>query len=231
MATFEAQVESLTGLTIGSSGTTPTQAELSQFLKDGVLDVTNKWLAGHPGDSRLFSRVSAEKTSNTSSPLDLNGATIISVVREDGVTSDNWRPCREVPSALQHLVTDKDSLNYASKFNPVYMISDNGQISVFPAPGSDPDAFKVYYVNNVPVDKGGSALVYSHSDIGYFMDEKVYLVVLYAGIKALEAKLAEYMIDDEDVELVGALQTNLSNLKQDYFSAFGSPQQEQPRGG
>tara|TARA_R100001594_G_scaffold94034_1_gene128225 strand:+ start:40 stop:735 length:696 start_codon:yes stop_codon:yes gene_type:complete len=231
MATFEAQVESLTGLTIGSSGTTPTQAELSQFLKDGVLDVTNKWLAGHPGDSRLFSRVSAEKTSNTSSPLDLNGATIISVVREDGVTSDNWRPCREVPSALQHLVTDKDSLNYASKFNPVYMISDNGQISVFPAPGSDPDAFKVYYVNNVPVDKGGSALVYSHSDIGYFMDEKVYLVVLYAGIKALEAKLAEYMIDDEDVELVQALQTNLSNLKQDYFSAFGSPQQEQPRGG
>jgi len=224
MATFESQVESLTGLSIGSSGTNPTQAELSQFLKDGVLDVTNKWLAGHPEQAKMFARESSEQTSNGS--LDLNGATIISVVREDGATSNNWRPCKQIDTSLQYLVTDKASLHFASKFNPVYMCGDNGQISVFPAPGSDPDAFKVYYVNNVPVDKGGAALIYSHSDIGYFMDEKVYLVVMYAGIKALEAKLGEYAIDDEDVELVGALQANLTTLKQDYFSAFGSLQQE-----
>ena len=45
MATFEAQVEALTG--IGGSAaldgnSTPTDVELDQFLKDGVIDVTNR---------------------------------------------------------------------------------------------------------------------------------------------------------------------------------------------
>ena len=42
MATFEAQVEALTSIAIDSSST-PTQDELSQFLKDGVMDVTSKY--------------------------------------------------------------------------------------------------------------------------------------------------------------------------------------------
>ena len=63
MATFEAQVEALTGITISSSGTNPTQAELTQFLQDGVLDVTSKWLIGHPQDGELFMRASSLTTS------------------------------------------------------------------------------------------------------------------------------------------------------------------------
>ena len=46
MATFEAQVEGLTSLTISSSGTSPTEAELTQFLTDGAKEVINS-LPGH----------------------------------------------------------------------------------------------------------------------------------------------------------------------------------------
>ena len=43
MATFEAQVHALTNIGATLSGsTTPTDAQLDQFLKDGVLDVTEK---------------------------------------------------------------------------------------------------------------------------------------------------------------------------------------------
>ena len=49
MATFEVRVEGLTGLSIDGSSS-PTQDELTEFLKDGVLDVTAKWLIGHPED-------------------------------------------------------------------------------------------------------------------------------------------------------------------------------------
>ena len=52
---FEAQVESLTGLTISSSGTTPTQAELTQFLSDGVCDVINKMIDLKPEELHKFS--------------------------------------------------------------------------------------------------------------------------------------------------------------------------------
>ena len=55
MATFEAQVQGLTGLTIDGSST-PTEDELTEFLKDGVLDVTAKYLDIAPQDSSLFMR-------------------------------------------------------------------------------------------------------------------------------------------------------------------------------
>ena len=184
---FIDQVQDLTSLTVSDND------ELSQFLKDGVLDVTNRWLAVKPQDVEFFSRESAETTSNTSSPLDLNGAKIISVIRENG-TNDQWRNCRKIAPADQYNVTDEESLSYASKYNPVYMVGDNGEINVFPVPGVTTDAFKVYYVNNVPVDKGGAALIHSHSDIGYFADDKVYLVVIYAGIRLLQATMGSNVI-------------------------------------
>ena len=48
MAVFKDQVEGITSLSVG---TTPTTTELSQFLNDGVIDVTSKWLAVKPGDA------------------------------------------------------------------------------------------------------------------------------------------------------------------------------------
>lgn len=216
MATFEAQVEALTSLAIDDTST-PTRDELSQFLKDGVIDVTNKWLSIRPEDTSKFMKVSSEQTSNGS--LDINGAKIISVVREDG-TNNQWRECREISIGQQYVVTDITSLHYASKFNPVYMVQDNGKISVFPTPGADPDSFKVYYVNNVPVDKSLSPLVYTHSDIGYFIDDKVYLVVIYAAIKTLEAKLSDSAAIEEDSELVQSIVPVLQVLQNDYNSAF-----------
>lgn len=182
MATFQVQVEALTSLSVGTS---PTTGELSEYLKDGVRDVTSKLITAFPGNAKFFIRSSAEQTSN---PCDVGRAQIVSVIREAGV-NDDWRNCKEVPSHLQSRVTDINSLNYASKFNPVYSILDKGKISVFPEPGANPNAFKVYYVNNNPVNGSGSSLSYSHDDIDYFPTDKIYLVAIYAAIKSLENHL------------------------------------------
>ena len=210
MATFEVQVEALTGLSITGS-TNPTQDELSQFLKDGVLDITYKTLAAKPADAEQFLVDSGVQTAQRFDP---KSGDVISVVREDGVTASSWRPCVKLSNNLEYLVTDKDSLNYASKYNPAYIILDDGRVNVYPAPGSSPNRYKVYYVNNVPINNAGSALLYSHEDIGYFPAQKVYLVSMYAAIKALENKLGEYTIDEEDIELVQAMSVNLNTLKQ-----------------
>ena len=39
--TFELQVEALTGLTITSSSSNPTQVQLSTFLTDGAIEIIN----------------------------------------------------------------------------------------------------------------------------------------------------------------------------------------------
>ena len=190
---FVDQVQDLTSLTVSDTD------ELSQFLKDGVMDITNRWLAIKPGDAELFARESSEQTSNGS--LHLNGAKIVSIIREDG-TNNQWRNCRKISPSLQYDVTDTESFNYASKINPAYMIANNGQISVFPTPGTTTDAFKVYYVNNDPEDKSGANLIHSHSDIGYFPDDKVRLVVIYASMKLLQATMASKSIDTLSITAV-----------------------------
>ena len=209
---FIDQVQDLTSLTVSDTD------ELSQFLRDGAIDVTSRWLAMKPQDVEDFARESSETTSNAS--LDLSGAQIISVIREDGVTSNNWRPCRKISTNQQYLVTDTESLSFASKFNPVYMIGDNGKISVFPAPGADPNAFKAYYVNNVPEESDGSTLRYTSTSIKYFPDDKVYLVVMYAGIRSLHAAMGATTITDLSVTAVPPDVPSLSSIT---FTSIDNP--------
>ena len=221
MATFEAQVEALTSLAIDSSST-PKQDELSQLLRDGVIDVTSKHLAIRPQDSTLFGR---ETSISDSQGVSVGGAQIISVMREAGADgssdgSEAWEPCREVPLSMQSRVVDTTSLNYASKYNPAYTLNSDKTINVYPVPSSN-NGFKVFYVNEEPRDiTNNAAITYLHSNIKYFPNDKVYLVVIYAAIKALEAKLASYTIDEEDEELVRALQVSLQQLQVTYNSGF-----------
>ena len=42
MATFVAQITGLTDLTISSSGTNPTEAQVTQYLRNGVTEVVNR---------------------------------------------------------------------------------------------------------------------------------------------------------------------------------------------
>ena len=192
MATFEAQVEALTGIAISASSN-PTQDQLTQFLTDGVLDVTEKWLIGHPQDRELFMNETALQVAQGA---DIGGADIISVLRADGVTAGNFRPCRKISPSQQSQVTDKESLSYASAYHPVYMVSGSN-VKVFPAPSdnSGKDSYKVIYVNNIPKDSNRNSLGYSDSGLGYFPADKQYLVVLYASIKSLHSKMVQMSTD------------------------------------
>jgi len=219
MADFEAQVKALTSLTISSSGTIPTQAQLTQFLHDGVLDVTAKWLSVRPEDSSLFMNVTGAQVAQGA---DINAAKVISVLRADGVVATNLKDCRRIPVDQQYTVTDPISLNYSSKLNPAFMINADGTVHVFPAPSDNSglDSYKVFYVNNTPVDGSATSLTFEDSTIGYFPSDKVYLVVLYAAIKSIEAKLSDSAVNEEDTELVQSLVPTLQALQNDYGLGF-----------
>ena len=225
MADFQSQVMGLTDLTIDASSTVPSRSEFSQFLNDGVIDVTNRWLAVKPQDINDFIRESSEQTANGS--LDLNGAKILSVIREDGVTSNNWRQCSQISPSQQYMVTNTESLSFASKFHPTYMVGDNGEISVFPAPGSDPNTFKVYYVNNSPEETDGTALDHASTGIKYFPNDKVYLVVLYASMRSVQVKMGSTTISDLSINAVSPdvpslVSVTFTSIDSDLDSAIGS---------
>ena len=190
---FRDQVEDLTSLTVSDD------AELSQFLKDGVVDVTNRWLAIRPQDIDGFTRESAEQTSNGFNP---GTNKIVSVVRENG-TDGNWYPCAKKPINLQYLVTNEESLHYASKYNPVYMITQNRNVHVYPEPSSaGNDTFKVLYDNYDPEEGDGTDLEYNSASIKWFPDDKVYLVIIYAGMKLLQANMGAKTVSDLTITAV-----------------------------
>ena len=229
MATFHVQVEGLTGLAIDGSST-PTEDELTEFLKDGVHDVTSKCITAKPGSIQSFLRKSAEQTSNG---FDVGTSNIVSVIREAGVAND-FRNCTKIPVGLKSLAADVNSLHFASKYNPVYYIDQDTEVDVLPDPaGSAVNGFRVYYVNDVPTDEtNGASLTQGHSDIKYFPQNKVYLVVLYAAIKCLEHKMAAYTHTDEDTELTQAIAGNIAAMKSSYAGAFGAPApRQQPQQG
>jgi hypothetical protein len=199
MADFQSQAMGLTGLTIDASSTTPSRAEFSTFLNDGVIDVTNRWLLVKPQDIDSFTREGAEQTSNGFNP---GTNKIVSVIRESG-TDGEWYPCSKKPINLQYLVTDVDSLHYASKYNPVYMITQNRNVHVYPAPsGAGNDGFKVLYVNYSPEETDGTALDHASTGIKWFPEDKVYLVILYASMRSVQAKMADTTITDLTITVV-----------------------------
>ena len=199
MADFQSQAMGITGLTIDASSTTPSRAEFSTFLNDGVIDVTNRWLLVRPQDIDSFTREGAEQTSNGFNP---GTSEIVSVIRGRG-TDGEWYPCTKTPISLQYLVTDVESLHYASKYNPVYMITQNRNVHVFPAPsGAGNDGFKVLYINYSPEETDGSALDHASTGIKWFPDDKIYLVVLYASIKSIQSKMGATTITDLTITTV-----------------------------
>ena len=87
MATFQAQVTGLTKITISSSGTSPTEAQLTQFLTDGAKEIIT---ALPIAKKVLYSTSNALDNSTTN--LTLGGSEVLGVMRDDGTIN---QPCKE----------------------------------------------------------------------------------------------------------------------------------------
>ena len=195
MATFEAQVEALTSLSIDGSSA-PTQSELSQFLTDGAKEVLN---------SLPRSKQSLFTTSNdlnASSPsFTVLGSEIFSVTRDDGTIN---QPCRVVNPALQGRIRDADDMMAATTTDPAYYVTNNILV-VVPTPTNAQNAH-VQTLNYPTVAFGDSA-------IAKFPDDGEYLVVLYGAIKSLQNLLASKSSNSDVGVALTAINTELDETQ------------------
>ena len=157
--TFDDQVEALTGLTISSSGTNPTEAQLSQFLTDGVKDVIRKLIASKPGDANKFAITSSD-ASNAGIVVE---GDVVGVVREhDSATI--LRKCSQMDPQHRYEATDKDSLSYRTQYNPGWYVLD-GKIYSVPVSTSGNNALKVTQISFPAVAYGDSSIGASYKSI------------------------------------------------------------------
>jgi len=177
LATFETQVEALTGIAIDGSSD-PTQTELSAFLVDGVKDVVNRMIEARPAELSKFTA-----TSNETDAVVKTGK-ILSVVREHDSTTI-LRKCTAIDPGDRYDATDTDSLNYRSKTSPGYYELD-GLIRTVPAAGSGNNDV---VVTQVSYDTGVVFGDTVGSGIDNFPTEYEHLVGIYAAIKSIGAKM------------------------------------------
>ena len=173
MATFEAQVEALTSLSIDGSSS-PTQTELTQFLTDGAKEI----LTSLPDSKKALYTTSSDLNSSSVSYTVL-GSEIFSVTRDDGTIN---QPCRRIPAELNGRVRDTDDMMAATATDPVYYVINNVLV-VVPEPSNS---------NNAQVNVlSYPSVAFGDSVIAKFPDEAEYLVPMYASIKSLQNALAE----------------------------------------
>ena len=125
MATFEAQVEGLTSLSIDNSSA-PNLKELNQFLTDGAKEVINLLPEG------LLPLCTSSVSFTSGSASTLNTGKVLHVLRSDG---DISQPCRSIPAIYKGKYSDSDDMNYATVTDPVFYV-ENNTIDVLPAGGS-----------------------------------------------------------------------------------------------
>ena len=194
MATFEAQVEALTSLSIDGSSA-PTQTELSQFLTDGAKEVLN---------TLPRSKQSLFTTSNNlngSSPsFTVLGSEIFSVTRDDGTIN---QPCRIVRPELNGRIRDADDMMAATATDPAYYITNN-ILSVVPEPTNAQNA----HVHTLKYP----TVAFGDSVIEKFPDDGEYLVALYGAIKSLSNKLSTLIKSDLSISASAPSAPSLATL-------------------
>ncbi len=196
MATFEAQVEGLTSLSIDGSSA-PTQTELSQFLSDGAMEVINAM----PSNLKRFCATEDTFTSTAvgSEAETLTSAKVLSVTRRDGSSVE--QPCRFIPAELRGKASDSDDMIAATVSDPVYYIYD-GKLNALPASG----ACKYLEIT-------GKTVAFGDSSISSFPDEYEYLVPLYASIKSLQNVLGSRSANSSVTTAFSAMKAELDETQ------------------
>jgi hypothetical protein len=174
---FATQVVGLLSQTLGSS---PSTTELTQFLIDGVKDVTNRIIQIRPDMASLFATTIT--LDGSPSTVTVDSGVVLNVWRENG-TASQLEGASEIDAANRHRATDTESLFYRSKFNPGWYWAGN-IVNVVPAPSSSGDEATVKYVGYDETIAHGSTTIVD------FPNQYEHLVVLYAAIQSVMAYLS-----------------------------------------
>ena len=180
MATFEEHIEGLTQIDIGAS-TSPSTSDLTEILKNAVVVTVNNVITLKPQELSKFT-----STTNHAAYVEKQGQ-ILSVVREHDST-DILRPATPINPALRYEATDKNSLNYRSKYNPGFYELD-GKIYVVPAAGGGNNDIVVTQVNyDTGIAAGDN---YLSGTVDNFPTDYEPLLGLYASAMICNAKAIE----------------------------------------
>ena len=189
-----------------------TDAEAQQYIVDGCYDVYRKFkLIEGLDTTQKFGVFSSASTDGNA--IDIGEVHEIIYVQRNGI------PASKVTPNLVHKYTDVDSIHYASVNDPIFYIHEEF-LYIKPATAASQGAGYYIYLPAYAVTSYDDT-----SSIDKFPAEYYDHVLIYAAIKILEAKMHNYIEDDEDSELAQLIGQRIDRLKVQYNEMFGGQQQ------
>tara|TARA_R110002020_G_scaffold151805_9_gene328916 strand:- start:234 stop:1223 length:990 start_codon:yes stop_codon:yes gene_type:complete len=172
------QIIALTDITISSSGTNPTQADVTDYLVDGVREVAERIILIKPEEADLFCA-----TENIAvDGFEISSGHVLSVIRNNGSSINLYgNPADRITEGLAALSKNPESLHYRSPHNPGWYLK-SGKLYIVPEPTGD--GINNAYVTYVKYDSDVTFATNS-GEIANFPDKYQHLVVLFAGCRAL----------------------------------------------
>jgi len=175
MATCLERVEGMVQIGITAS-TVPTLTQITNFLNEGIKDLTNKVVNLRPDEAPKFA---GESEDANNSGITIVGK-ILSVVREHDSTSI-LRPCTPIPADLRFEASQEDSFHYRSKYNPGWYIL-NKKLHTVPIAATSNNDVKVSQVVYGSTAHGTNMGAWTNFPVDYED-----LVIFYTAAKASQA--------------------------------------------
>ena len=186
---------------------------LKQYVLDCCLEVIKAVQQKDPDMVYAFTAQSSLITDGI--PVDLIDTNSIIGVSRNGIEATRGN----APSELKY--KDTGSIYYASSRDPKFYIK-NGALNIVPDPTGVETAY-YYYIPKYTISNFSDGLTEIVDELGNkSFPEKYYEPLLMCiAIKILNRRLNDYLENDEDIELVNGIQTQIGRFDQEYQKLMG----------
>tara|TARA_R100000908_G_C3756926_1_gene151775 strand:- start:10698 stop:11375 length:678 start_codon:yes stop_codon:yes gene_type:complete len=215
MASFRIRIEDIIGSvpSLGSDNSSATDQAVTDALTDTAAEIFNML----PDDVLLPFAVATSEVATNPVIDDIEKIRILEVERKNGDDAQTSRyiSCKYVPFNLKSKVIHPESIYFATKESPVWLIK-NKDVEVYPSPSGGTtyasNHARAHIVSNPTV-------VQTDSNISIFPNELEHVVVLGASAR-LKQRQISFFNDDEDSEVVALHRAQYQELQQKYQDAL-----------
>ena len=187
---------------------------LKQYTIDCCQEIIK--LLGVKQSDDLFKFTIKSGNISDSVPIDVVGKkTIAGVVRNNVMATEG-----NAMTGINY--KDEGSIYFASKRDPKFWI-ENGSLNIAPEPSGSEQAHYLYIPEFTVENFDSGTTVIKDVDTGSEVFPQKYheALILSISLKVLNRRLNDYLENDEDIELVNGIQSQIARFDQEYQKIMG----------
>jgi len=146
---------------------------------------------------------------------------ILRVTRVDANSGGIERECQPLDRAAFSSAQDSTSIHYATAYSPVYHLDSKNAgaatLKIIPVCNASGQEGRIWYYPYVTNGTDTTGLTQATLNTAYYLpNECIHALALKASINILQAYISNQVQDEEDIEMLQMVQTQLKGLEKSY---------------